>query len=151
MDTTPLKIESCQPSDLYKLRWSVLRPNEPTDKNVHYNGDYNPESLHLKATFKGQIIGCVSIFPDSTDHLDENETQYRIRALAVTQKFQHNGVGRKLMEKASIECNQRSSLFWLSGRSHHLNFYKSLGFQPIGTEFEIKGTGPHYIFVNKST
>lgn len=41
--------------------------------------------------------------------------------------------------------NHDANLLWRNARIVALDFYKRLGLQTIGPEFDIKGIGPHFV------
>ena len=46
---------------------------------------------------------------------------------------------------AELRVRYAANLLWCSARVVALDFYKHLGLQTVGSEFEIEGIGPHYV------
>ena len=70
---------------------------------------------------------------------------YRLRGMATHPNFRRKGLGKDLMQSAFTHLlQQQADLLWCKARLVAIPFYRSLGFQIIGEQYDIEGIGPHY-------
>ncbi|MCO4784248.1 MAG: GNAT family N-acetyltransferase [Candidatus Cloacimonetes bacterium] len=120
--------------DCYPIRKKVLRPHQ-TVNQVTFEQDDHAHSFHLGAFDKFNLIGVTSIIYDGTD-------TFRLRGMAILQEYQRQGLGKLLLKKA-IDLTPNNALLWCNARTHALEFYKSFGFEEVGSSFEVEHIGPH--------
>ncbi len=136
-----LKITSI---DTYPVRHSVLRVGKPIG-SCHFDGDDLPSTLHFGAFSNEQLVGVISLFKiGNTTFLKQKS--FQIRGMAVLTAYQKQGIGEALVSEVENFCfTQKATLIWFNARSSAIGFYKKMGYESRGIEFEIKGVGPHYL------
>ena len=133
-----------QAKQTHLLRQKILRPNQPIEEMV-YPLDSVAGSFHLGAFLKDQLVGIVSVYPESQKG-ELNQGLWRIRGMAVDSGYQGHGIGRSLIKECKeILKGKGAKTVWCNARTTAIQFYITLGFEKVGEEFEIEGIGPHYI------
>jgi len=105
------------------LRWEVLR--KPL--GMPPGSEALPEdelSLHLVALQEKNVVGCVCFHP-------ETEIQGRIYQMAISEDYQGNGFGRKLiytLENSLIKRGIRE--VYIYARQESEGFYQRMGYHP---------------------
>ena len=129
--------------DIRTLRNLVLRPNLPIE-TTFYDLDDHHKTFHLASKIDDLIISIGTFYPEND--LDIQTTNgYRLRGMATHPKYRRNGAAAKLMREAfQILKEKNCDTIWCNARLVAVDFYKSLGFKKIGTEFNISSIGPHY-------
>jgi predicted GNAT family N-acyltransferase len=139
-------LEKVKVQELYQFRKDILRPMENDLKNVHYNGDSNDNTIHIKAMINNKIVGCLSIMKEAFPKKKYKES-YRIRALAVDPQFRKKGIANLMINKILNLVPSTDFLFWGSMRVEHIQSCKNLGFYVLEDEvFNIEGTGFHVYY-----
>lgn len=126
------------------LRQAVLRPHQTPDQLV-YPGDDAPDTLHLGAFLERGLIGIASVYHGPPP--GENGTGWwRLRGMAILPEAQGKGLGRALL-KACLDhvLDRDGTALWCNARTNAAGFYRALGFETIGNEFELEGIGPHFL------
>lgn len=138
-------VHRVSPQQTHALRHRVLRPHQTLAEMV-YDGDDEPTTLHL-AAYEGQVpsepIGIVTLSRGGLP-IDPRPGDYRLRGMAVDQRWQGKGVGRALVRaglSAAAEAGGRR--VWCNARLTATGFYDRAGFQPVGETFDIPGIGEH--------
>ncbi|MDX1440452.1 MAG: GNAT family N-acetyltransferase [Rubricoccaceae bacterium] len=131
------------------LRSVLLRPGQPPE-NLVYPGDDTPEALHVGAFHDGKLVGIASIYPELPPEEHRNKIPagkaFRLRGMATTPEVRGLGYGRQLLEFCFDHMQKHNApILWCNARIGAQEFYKRLGLQTIGPEFEIEGIGPHYV------
>lgn len=120
-----------------ELRESLLRT--PLGLNFSVEDlvkEVSPEHIHLGAFEGSLIVGTVMLH-------QENQETMKLRQLAVDQRWQHQGIGHKLVEFAEREAKTRGcTQMVLNSRLDVVSFYESLGYAAEGDEF-LEVTIPH--------
>lgn len=148
MCTAHSLIQPVNADEALPIRAEVLRPGLPLSAAV-YAGDAHPEAYHAGAFVNGNLIGVATVFPDMPPE-SENPLAWRLRGMAVQDAFHGLGVGRALlMHCISHVADAGGDQLWCYARTAVLGFYRVLGFQPLGDEFVIPVSGPHYFMVRK--
>jgi len=97
----------------------------------------DPSSYHLACFCKGDIVGCLLLFPRS-------DTEVAMRGVAVASNSQGQGVGRAMVEYSEqFALRHGFSLMTLDAREMAVPFYERLGYVKYGERFE-KVTVPHW-------
>jgi predicted GNAT family N-acyltransferase len=114
------------------LRFRVLRePLGMGRDTVRFERD--PECLHLVALDGERVVGCVLFDFESG----------RLRAMAVEEALQGDGVGRLLVAGLEEELRRRGlAAVHLHARAHVVGFYEKLGYTAYGEPFVEVGI-PH--------
>jgi predicted GNAT family N-acyltransferase len=90
----------------------------------------------ITAYEKDDLIGCVMLKP-------LNEKEVKLRAMAVDEKFQGKGIGRKLVEHAEDIAREKGfETIVLNARVTAKEFYNRMGYDTVSDEF-IEVTIPH--------
>jgi predicted GNAT family N-acyltransferase len=127
--------------EMVKLRDEVLR--KPL--GLHFT----PEELEqeqndilMGAFEEDKLLGCCMLSR-------VNAQSIRLRQMAVLHNVQGKGIGRALMQFAeNIARDQRYRVLVMHARLTAVDFYKKLGYEIKGDEFE-EVTIPHYIMEKK--
>ena len=142
-------IRAISAAETRPMRSLLLRPGQPPE-NLVYPGDDHPDAFHGGAFEGERLVGITSIFPEAPpemyrDQLPEGDA-FRLRGMATIPEERGKGHGRDLLDACFDHMRAKNaSLLWCNARVGALDFYKHLGLQIIGPEFEIEGIGAHYI------
>jgi GNAT superfamily N-acetyltransferase len=141
------------------LRATVLRPAQPPEAVV-YPGDDHPDALHVGAFDLGpdgqeQLVGVATVFPEPPPEAHRGAipegayaygAAFRLRGMATRPEVRRAGYGRALLVACFEHVRDRGATFlWCNGRTGALPFYRTMGLVPVGDEFEIAESGPHYV------
>ena len=124
------------------LRRAILRPTRPPEASV-YDQDDDPVTVHLAAydDGSGQLIGCVTVFPEP---VPDEPRAWRLRGMAVEADRRGTGVGAALLAVAVDEVRATGApLLWCEAREAAQGFYEKYGFIGSGELFTIPVAGPH--------
>lgn len=125
------------------LRNLVLRPSLPIE-TTYYDEDSHVKTIHLASIVNKEIISIGTFYAEN-DSILKSKNGYRLRGMATHPKFRRNSAASKLMKEAFIILkNKNCDILWCNARLIALDFYKSLGFNIDGKEFNIKEIGPHF-------
>jgi len=130
--------------DTRMLRHLILRPFQQPHELV-YPGDLDPESLHVGAFVGGELMGIASVVP-SLMLGDACETAWQLRGMATRPEARRMGLGTAML-RACLGHVARGggTLLWCNARRHAVPFYRSLGFETRGDEFQVPHSGPHFV------
>ncbi|WGH75505.1 GNAT family N-acetyltransferase [Tenacibaculum tangerinum] len=136
-----IKIKNISAQETYKIRLAVLRKN--IDLPHKFQGDEDNNTFHLGAFNKGKQVGIASFMKNSFG--DFEGSQYQLRGMATLPEVRGMGAGKMLIEEAKrILKTQGVEALWCNARKEAVGFYKNVGFQTIGEDFEVEKVGPHY-------
>ena len=135
-------IRKITPQEAYAIRKDVLRENIPlTEKMV---GDFDVSTFHLGVFVKNELACVATFMQHSSEHF--SGSQYRLRGMATSKKYQGKGLGKEILEKASDLLQEKDvSILWCNARVIAIPFYKKCGFEIIGNEFDVHLVGPHFV------
>jgi len=135
-------------SEAYVVRHPVLREGKPLD-SCHFDGDHIDTTFHLGYFVDETLAGVVTLLEQSHLEISSNRP-FQLRGMAVLLKFQKRGIGYALVKKAE-ECilQKGGTQIWMNARIIAVGFYENLGYQIIGTAFEIPIVGTHYVMVKQ--
>jgi ribosomal protein S18 acetylase RimI-like enzyme len=132
----------------YAIRQPVLRADKPIE-SCRFEGDELPSTHHFGCFVEDQLIGVISLYEIGNPHFDKQKS-FQIRGMAVLNGYQKQGVGEALVRAAESFCaNQKTSIIWFNARTSAVGFYKKMGYEVTGSEFEIKEVGPHFLMYKK--
>ena len=133
-----------------KVNWFVFKVKNTRDKNtIYYIKSNFLDSIVLYNYENNQIIGVISIFEIKNEYF-ETQKSFQIRGMAVLPTFQKQGVGEALVKEAEKFCTtQKADLIWFNARSTAVGFYQKMGYEIVGSEFEINDVGPHFLMFKK--
>jgi ribosomal protein S18 acetylase RimI-like enzyme len=133
-------------SEIFQLRWEVLRPGLPRETAV-FPEDSDPEAFHIAAyDGPGSVAACVTFFPDSLEEV--GQPGFRFRGLASAPRVRGLGFGFTVLQAGIEELRKRGVPYvWCNGRVSAVGFYQRQGFRPVGDAFELAPAGRHYRFL----
>ncbi len=140
------------------LRSALLRPGQPPEALV-YAGDDHPQALHAGAFEQDggsqRLVGIAMVYPESPPEAHRGaipeeafavDASFRLRGMATVPELQGRSIGRRVLERCFRHVREEGAAFlWCNARSGALTFYRALGLEIVGPEFEIAGIGPHYV------
>ena len=130
-------------SKLYAFRNLVLRPGKPLH-TTFYDKDHDIDTFHMAISIESKAQCIATFYPEKMEGVYSRKS-YRLRGMATHPNFRRKGLGKDLMQSAFIHLlQQQADLLWCKARLVAVPFYRSLGFQIIGEQYEIEGIGPHY-------
>jgi len=130
--------------DTFAVRQPVLRPGKHIDTCI-FDGDDFPSTVHFGIYQDNELLGVISVFQAKSPYFNE-EHQFQIRGMAVLESQQKKGLGEKLVIKAEEYITAKGGeRTWFNAREIAVSFYKKMGYEVIGDEFNIPDVGPHYV------
>jgi len=114
---------------------------EGTDRDSpEFDGDYDPNTLHMGAFAEGRNIACLSLMP--SDY--EGQTAYQLRGMAVLPESQKQGFGKSLLNFSEKWLLRQTSarLLWCNARSAAVDYYAKMGWEKVSDEFLIEESVP---------
>lgn len=133
MKLTELKFNSEEYKNSLTFREEILR--KPLNLKFTQADLSGEESQFHYAIFsdseknEAKIIACVSFKP-------LNDEVIKLRQMAVSNSFQGQGLGKRLIEFSEIEIQKKGYLsVEMAARKTAIKFYEKLGYQIIGKEF----------------
>lgn len=132
------------------MRSQVLRPGIPPEALV-YPGDGDPETVHFAAVADGHIVGIASLY-HAPRAGSSDAGEWQLRGMATAPEVRGKGFGAALVREAMAHARAKGgTLFWFNARVVALGFYRKLGFETVGDEFDVPGVGPHYVMLQRLT
>jgi ribosomal protein S18 acetylase RimI-like enzyme len=136
--------------ETWPLRLAVLRPGRPIE-SVRFPGDDAPTTRHFGAFREGHLLGIASLY---SAEMPERPglPAFQLRGMATAPEARGRGLGRALVcASIAFTCEGDVQLLWCNARSGAVGFYRKLGFEIVGGEFEIPDVGPHFRMVLRVT
>ena len=134
--------------DIRKIRHRNLRQGKPFSTTA-YKKDNEKKTFHLACIHNNITISCATFYPESNKFFP-NEKSYRLRGMATDTEYRKRGIGKKILLQAFEEIKKKKgTLLWCNARLIAVEFYKKLGLQTIGKEFDISDIGPLYLIYKK--
>lgn len=129
--------------ETWPVRHPVLRKGRPLE-DVYMEADEKETTFHLGIFHKNNIVGVASFMDDVNPAF--NGVQARLRGMAVLPEFRKKGLAELILKKGEEILKEKgATLLWFNARIIALNFYKNLGYETVGPEFDIPLVGPHYV------
>ena len=125
---------------LLPVRWRNLYPGKPINPSSSRDTDFSESTIHFVATSDGNTVGCVTL----TEEPAHNRA-LRMRWIGVDGSFRGQGIGSALCSACLSEATRRGHGIWCNARLPALSMYQRLGFEQMGTVFEIPDIGPHLV------
>ena len=119
------------------------------DKTVVFDGDDDPDTVHLVAqTSDGEIVG-VSTWLRRPCPLSDDPNAWQLRGMATVNSLQGSGVGTTLLDAGFRMVRERGcAVAWANARDAALDFYQRNGMAVRGDGFIEKVTRlPHHVVV----
>ncbi len=130
------------------LRTQVLRPGFAPDEKW-FMGGMPPNARHF-AAFDGEAIVGVGFVVPVAAPFDDSAKAWMLRGMAVAPDRQGQGIGRAVVEAIVAEARREGvEIVWFNARRVAVEFYRKLGFETWGEEFEIEGIGPHTVMFGR--
>ena len=143
-----LSLKIVKSEDLLNLRSKILRNN--LDPNLcRFPGDKEINSFHLGAFNGNTLIGGVSVMKNECKK-KELPNCYQLRGLFVDKEFQHNGIGKTIVN--FVENRLRDSgvnYLWMNARESAVLFYLKLNYSNSKISYVINEIGLHYLMYKK--
>ena len=141
-----VQIKEISAPEAYAIRKDVLRDAIPLTEKM--DGDFDPTTFHLGA-FVDDELACVATFMQH-DSPYFSESQYRLRGMATHKSYQHQGLGKSVLENAEqMLLKKKVNILWCNARVIAIKFYENCGYKIIGKEFNVHLVGPHYVMFKK--
>jgi GNAT superfamily N-acetyltransferase len=139
-------VKIIKPEDTFEIRKEVLRKGIPLP--YEFPGDFDQETTHFGFFIDDQLISVATVLKSSHPLLSGN--QYQLRGMATLTDYQGKGYGSILVQSILEFVKEKSAdTLWFNARIIALNFYRQLGFQTIGEEFELPYVGKHFVMYQK--
>lgn len=141
-------IKEISAQETYIVRQPILRKGKPPETCL-FEGD-DLESTHHFGLFENQeLTGIISLFQKHNSIFAEN-LQTQIRGMAILESHQKKGFGEALIKHCEEYClANQFDLIWFNARESAVGFYKKMGYESIGSSFEIPEIGEHYLMYKK--
>ena len=143
-----LSLKIVKSDDLLNLRSKILRNN--LDPNLcRFPGDKEINSFHIGAFNGNTLIGGVSVMKNECKK-KELPNCFQLRGLFVDKEFQHNGVGKTIVN--FVENRLRDSgvnYLWMNARESAVLFYLKLNYSNSKISYVINEIGLHYLMYKK--
>ena len=125
------------------LRQTVLRPGRSVAAS-QFPGDDAPATRHYGAFRDGQLLGIASLFRAELPE-QPGVAAWQLRGMATAPEARGAGFGRALvLASITFARDNGARLLWCNARIAAAGFYRKLGFEILGNEFEIPDVGPHF-------
>ena len=128
---------------IMKLRHEVLWPHLDSVDKCTIDPDNLESTFHIGAENESEVVGTSTFIIDINSEFEESN-QYRLRAMATSEKVRGCGVGEKIIEAGIAELKSRGvKLLWCDARIIATGFYEKMGFSVKGDIYEVPNIGPH--------
>lgn len=125
------------------LRCAILRPDRPPE-SAQFPGDEDPTTKHFGAFRDGKIVGIASLYRAEFKERP-GKPAYQLRGMATAPDVRGGRFGWELVLACLKFANENGAeILWCNARTGAVGFYRKLGFDTIGDEFEYPDVGPHY-------
>ena len=140
---TALQVRRIQAAEGIPLRHSVLRPGRPVEE-ARFSGDDDAGTAHFGAFRDGELLCVASLYV--APFPGEPETPaLQLRGMATAPEARGCGLGTAIVNACIEHAREKSArLLWCNARTSAAEFYRKLGFQIVGSEFDIPTVGPHF-------
>ncbi len=145
-----IEIREISAAETRPVRQRVLRPHQRPEELV-YPGDDDEDTFHLGAVdASGRVLAVLSMYRHAqppSEPLGEPRA-WRIRGMASIPEARGTGLGRRLVAAARDRVwSESRDPIWCNARQNAFGFYEKLGFEIVGSVFEIEHIGPHAVMV----
>lgn len=140
---TLIEVRTITAAETWPLRLAVLRPQRPLSA-AQFPGDDLPPTKHFGAFRDNNLLGIASLFLAEMSERP-GASALQLRGMATAPAVRGAGFGRALVA-ASVAFARESgmNLIWCNARISAVGFYRKLGWEIVGTEFDIPDVGPHF-------
>ena len=141
VDNEDYSLREIVAQDTWAVRHPVLRAGRPLE-DVYMEADEQASTFHLGMYHNKNIVGVASFMEDT--HEEFTGIQTRLRGMAVLPEYRNKGIAAQILSKGEEILKERKrNVLWFNARTIALKFYKNLGYDLIGEEFDIPQVGPH--------
>ena len=139
-------------SDAVVIRWGVspnivsevrrlsLYPFKSAGPKLDAEMTADPTTVFAGAFRNETAIGCVALLEET-----KYDCELRIRWLGVLESARGHGVGARLVQSTQEYADARHLCLWADVRIKAIPLYTRLGFQPVGSFFELPEIGVHRV------
>ncbi len=139
-----LEVREVSAEQTLVLRTQILRPGHAPDARL-FGVDDAEQTRHFGAFDGAEIVGACYIVRRAAP-FDSGARAWMLRGMAVETKRQGQGVGALLVRFVMDEAvGDNIEVLWFNARRIAVGFYKKLGFDVLGEEFDIPTVGPHFL------
>ncbi len=122
-------------NDAFAVRQTVFVDEQGVDEAIEYD-DHEDESVHFVAYDGAEPIGAARL-------REPDPGLGKVERVAVRRSWRERGVGRELMDAVEDEARGRGlTALKLHAQTRAVGFYRHLGYERRGEEFEEAGI-PH--------
>ncbi len=137
------KVRIIPAAETWPLRLAVLRPGRPIEA-AQFPGDDADTTRHFGAFLEGKLLGIASLYLAPMTE-QPGLSAFQLRGMATAPEARGMGFGRALVDACLVFTRENDAhLLWCNARVGAVGFYRKLGFEIVGGEFEIPDVGPHY-------
>lgn len=133
--------------ETYPVRHPILRAGRPLS-DCAFEGDNEPNTMHLGLFFKDIIVGVASYLKKSNSLFIEND-QYQLRGMAILKDYQKKGLGTLILSEGEELLKNKCNRIWCNAREVAFDFYTENNYIVSGEPFEIDKIGLHYVMSKK--
>lgn len=124
-----LSLEDPELSKALTIRKTVFVEEQHCPPELEYEND--DKSTHFLATCNGEPCGAA--------RWRKTQNGYKLERFAVLPNFRGKGIGVHLVKAVLYDLPKNASHIYLNAQLSALNFYLTLGFKPVGEQFEEAG------------
>lgn len=134
--------------ETHAVRHAVLRAGKPISSCI-FDGDDTPTTIHIGGFYKNKLIAVVSLFKKKNEAISSTNA-YQLRGMAVLEKYQGQGHGRKIIAVAETILEKKNVfIVWMNARESAIPFYINSGYSKFGPIFDIPDVGLHQVMYKK--
>lgn len=143
-----MQVKQINAIDTINIRKEMLRQDFPPEA-CHYPGDDDDLTFHLGGFMDNKLVSIASFYFQNHPDIPE-ENQFQLRGMASLPEFQGKGLSSMLLKTAFpiIKQNMVNTL-WCNARKTAVGFYEKVGFEKLGSEFEVDNIGTHVVMMKK--
>lgn len=134
-------VRQVEPVETRPLRNLVLRPHQSLDELA---AEENPAAVWFGAVVEGEVVGSLSLAPESSPDGSDATNPFRLRSMATSDRMRGRGLGRVLLAAGLAHVlSLGADLVWCSARVPAAGFYLRAGFVEVSEPYEVEHIGPH--------
>ena len=154
MSARPATVRRVPAATVRPLRTAVLRPTWEPGRLATYPED-ETAAVHVAGFVDGGAHGVGTVYAEAPPASLADEVpaaayapaaSWRLRGMATSDAARGTGLGRAVLDECFEIVRQRGGGFlWCNARLGAVGFYRRLGLETAGPEFDIPEIGPHYV------
>jgi GNAT superfamily N-acetyltransferase len=131
------------------VRLPVLRPGRARGEAV-FDCDREESTRHFGAFDEAEVLVGVATIHPAPCPAAAGAAAWQLRGMATLPAVRGRGFGTALVRQAERTVRgQGGALLWCNARTGAVPFYRRLGWEVAGEEFEIPTVGPHFRMVRR--